>query len=88
MRINTSLFQTPAFPWERRPRDEVGVLPIMACLYGEAPPEKGKGFYSLEYMTGYGILSFGSVKGPKGLADEFYGFIKSGKLFCDCFLFN
>ena len=39
-------------------------------------------------MTGYGILSFGSVKGPKGLADEFYGFIKSGNCFCDCFLFK
>ena len=38
-------------------------------------------------MKGYGILSFGSVKGPKGLADEFYGFIKSEKRYCDCFLF-
>ena len=31
--------------------DEVGVLPIMAYTGREAPPEKGKGFYSLEYMT-------------------------------------
>ena len=68
--------------------DEVGVLPIMAYTGREAPPEKGKGFYSLEYMTGYGILSFGSVKGPKGLADKFYGFIKLGNCFCDCFLFK
>ena len=30
-------------------------------------------------MKGWGNLSFGSVKGPKGLTDEFYGFIKSGK---------
>ena len=30
-------------------------------------------------MKGEGNLSFGSVKGPKGRADEFYGFIKSGK---------
>ena len=30
-------------------------------------------------MKGQGNLSFGSVKGPKGLTDEFYGFIKSRK---------
>ena len=40
---------------------------------------RGYGFYSLKYMKGEGNLSFGSVKGPKGRADEFYGFIKSGK---------
>ena len=28
-------------------------------------------------MKGWGNLSFGSVKGPKGLTDEFDGFIKS-----------
>ena len=28
---------------------------------------------------GWGNLSFGSVKGSKGLTDEFYGFIKSRK---------
>ena len=28
-------------------------------------------------MEGKENLSFGSVKGPKGLTDEFYGFIKS-----------
>ena len=31
-------------------------------------------------MKGKGNLSFGSVKGPKGLIDEFYGFIKSRRL--------
>ena len=30
---------------------------------------------------GWGNLSFGSVKGYKGLTDEFYGFIKSRKRF-------
>ena len=30
-------------------------------------------------MKGQGNLSFGSVKGPKGLTDEFYSFIKSRK---------
>ena len=38
------------------------------------------GFYSLKYTKGQENLSFGSVKGPKGLTDEFYGFIKSRKL--------
>ena len=31
------------------------------------------------YMKRWGNLSFGSVKRPKGLTDEFYGFIKSRK---------
>ena len=30
-------------------------------------------------MKGEGNLSFGSVKGPKGVTDEFYAFIKSRK---------
>ena len=30
-------------------------------------------------MKGEGNLSFGSMKGPKGLTDEFYGFVKSRK---------
>ena len=30
-------------------------------------------------MKGWGILSFRSVKGPKGLIDEFFGIIKSRK---------
>ena len=30
-------------------------------------------------MKGWGNLSFGSVKGPKGLIDECFGFIKSRK---------
>ena len=30
-------------------------------------------------MQGKGNLSFGSVKGPKGLTGEFYGFIMSRK---------
>ena len=30
-------------------------------------------------MKGYRNLSFGSVKGTKGLRDRFYGFIKSRK---------
>ena len=33
----------------------------------------------MEYIKGEGNLSFGSVKGPEGLADEFYGFVKSKK---------
>ena len=32
-------------------------------------------------IKGQGNLSFGSVKGPKGLTDHFYGFIKSRKRF-------
>ena len=40
---------------------------------------KGSGSYSLKYMKGWGNLSSGSVKGPKGLIDEFFGFIKSRK---------
>ena len=40
---------------------------------------KGYGFYSLKYTKGKRNLSFGYVKGPKGLTDEFYGFIKSRK---------
>ena len=35
--------------------------------------------FSWEYTKGKGNLSFGSVKGPKRLTDEFYGFIKSKK---------
>ena len=53
-------------------------------LYGEAPPERGT-FFRLQVYKRVGIslvevygregkLSFGSVKGPKGLKDEFYGF--------------
>ena len=42
---------------------------------------KGQGFYSLKYTKGWGNLSLGSVKGPKGLTDEFYGFIKPKKRF-------
>ena len=30
-------------------------------------------------MKGKGNLSFGSVRGPKGLTDEFFGFKKSRK---------
>ena len=33
----------------------------------------------MKYSKGLGNLSFGSVKGPKGLTDEFYGFKKSRK---------
>ena len=33
----------------------------------------------MKYIKGLGNLSFGSVKGPKGLTDEFYGFIESRK---------
>ena len=38
-----------------------------------------KGFLLVKYTKGKGNLSFGSVKEPKGLTDEFYGFIKSRK---------
>ena len=54
-----------------------GVLPIMAHT-GTLRP-KGVPFSGFRYMKGQGNLSFGSVKGPKGLTDEFYGFIKSRK---------
>ena len=33
----------------------------------------------MEYVKGEGNLSFGCMKGPKGLTDEFYGVIKSRK---------
>ena len=33
----------------------------------------------MKYTKGKRNLSFGYVKGPKGLTDEFYGFIKSRK---------
>ena len=61
-------------------------------LYGEDPPERGT-FFRLQsyeragillveaYKSRQGNLSFGSVKGPKGLTDDFYGFIKSRKRF-------
>ena len=51
-------------------------------LYREAPPEKGTPFRLKVYVDVYrrvGNLSFGSVKAPKGLTDEFYGFKKSRK---------
>ena len=35
----------------------------------------------MKYTKGWGNLSFGSLKGPKRLTDEFYGFIKSRKGF-------
>ena len=30
----------------------------------------------MKYTKGYGNLSFGSVRGPNGLTNDFYGFIK------------
>ena len=55
----------------------------------EAPPErvsfsgfrymKGKGCYSLKYIKWSGICHLGLWKGPKGITDEFYGFLKSRK---------
>ena len=60
-------------------------------LYGEAPPERGI-FYRLQVYERVGIslvevykrvgkkiCHLGLWKGPKGLTDEFYGFIKSRK---------
>ena len=61
-----------------------GVLPIMAYT-GRLRPKKGYLFHASGYPFIYfvpvykGNLSFGSVKGPKGLTDEIYGFIKSRK---------
>jgi len=40
---------------------------------------KGSGLYSLRYTKGQGNLSCWSVKGPKALKDEFYGFLMSRK---------
>ena len=58
-------------------------------LYGEAPPKRGTFFRPpvyervgnslVEVYERVGNLSLGSVKGPKGLTDEFYGFIKTRK---------
>ena len=58
-------------------------------LYGEAPPERGTlfrlkvyervGILLVDVYIRVGNLSFGSVKAPKGLTDEFYGFKKSRK---------
>ena len=58
-------------------------------LYGEAPPERST-LFRLKVYERVGILpgdvykrvgnlSFGSVKAPKELTDEFYGFKKSRK---------
>ena len=64
----------------------------MAYKGGGAPPKRGTCIFcrlqvyervgispAKVYIKGLGNLSFGSVKGPKGLTDEFYGFIKSRK---------
>ena len=58
-------------------------------LFGEAPPERGtlfrlkvyerEGILLVDVYKRVGNLSFGSVKAPKGLTDEFYGFKKSRK---------
>ena len=47
-------------------------------LYGEALPERGT-FFRLQVYERVENLSFGCVKGPKGLTDGFYGSIKSRK---------
>ena len=68
-----------------------GVLPMMACLYGKAPAERGT-FFSLRIYERVGILlveayervgksAIWSVKGLKGLTDELCGFKKSRKPF-------
>ena len=64
-------------------------------LFGEAPPGRGT-LFRLKVYERVGILlvevykrvrnvSFGSLKAPKGLTDEFCGFKKSRKhfIFCD-----
>ena len=58
-------------------------------LYGEAPPERGiffrllvykkVGFLIVEVYEKVGRSVIWAVKGPKGLPDEFYGFIKLRK---------
>ena len=58
-------------------------------LYGEAPPERGTlfrlkvyervGILLVDVYIRVGNLSFGSVKAPKGLTDEFCGFKKLRK---------
>ena len=41
----------------------------------------------MKNIKGWGNLSFGSVKEPKGLTDELYGFIKLRKRrVIDCYL--
>ena len=40
---------------------------------------KGWGFHLLKHVKGKGNLSFGSVRGSKGLTNEFYGLKKSRK---------
>ena len=51
---------------------------------------KGVSFSGCRYMKGSGNLSIGSVKGPKGLTDEFLWLYKVEKTFycCDWFLFT
>ena len=63
--------------------EEVGST-LYSGLYAEAPPERGTFFrlkvyervaiLLIEVYERMGNLSFGSVKGPKGLTDEFWGF--------------
>ena len=65
-------------------------------LYREAPPERGilfrlkvyerVGILLVDVYIRVGNLSFGSVKAPKGLTDEFYGFKKSRK--CSLFVID
>ena len=52
-----------------------GVLPVMAYK-GRLHP-RGVGIFFAEYSKGKGNLSLGLRKGPKGLTDEFCGFVKS-----------
>ena len=54
----------------------------------EPPPERGTffrvGISPVEVYERVGNLSLRYVKGPKGLTDEFYGFIKSRTTFYFC----
>ena len=45
---------------------------------------KGASFSGCRYMKGQGNLSFGSLKGPKGLSDEFLWLYKVEKTFYFC----
>ena len=60
------------------PRLLEGVLPIMAYT-GRLRPKGVRDFTLSSIRKGKVICHLGLLKGPKGLTDNFYGFIKSRK---------
>ena len=82
--------------YTRAPGQEGGGGTPYDSLFGEAPPERGTlfrlkvyervGVLLVDVYKRVGNLSFGSVKAPKGLTDEFYGIKKSIK--CSIFVID